>query len=152
MALLPNVTEHEDTESGGQGNRQNAAENAAQQSCADQHGNNDREGMKAHPVAHDLGRNDEAFEGLDETENSKDQERVQPILELDGGEDHCGNDRQNGAEIRDDAQGAGEDPQNDGVIEAEAEKADSEQDPDTKRDDNLAAKENDEIVVDGIDA
>lgn len=148
---FPDVAEHEDAKSGGEGDGENTADDAAHESGADHDRDDDGERMKADAVAHDLGRDDEAFEHLNESEEGDDEQGMEPIAKLNDREDDGGDDTDDDSEKGNDAEQTGSHPEEEGVIEADEHKADGEENAIGEGDEDLATEKENEVIVDRLD-
>ena len=78
----PDVPEHENTKGGSEWNRENAASDSAEKSGSDHHRDDDRQRMQANAIAHDFRGNNESFEKLNDREDANDDQRMEPVAEL----------------------------------------------------------------------
>src|SRR5437016_14558597 len=100
--FFPDVTEEHDPQGGGDGDRQNAAQQSTEQGYSDHHSDDDHDRMQADPIAHDLRRVEKAFQRLHDGEHDGYQQWMQPVAVLHYRQDESQDAGDDGADERDD--------------------------------------------------
>src|ERR1035437_2378540 len=151
VPLFPDVAEHDHAERGGERDGKNAAENAAEQRRSCHHRDDDDERMQTHAVAHDFGRDDEAFKRLHHGEHGEHQGGMLPVAVLHERQRERGNANHNRAEKRNHREKHRRKAKQKRVVHTDDEKAGRVKHRIANRHQNLPAKKCDEILLDGIE-
>src|SRR6185503_14969293 len=146
----PDVAEHDGAASGSERNRQDAPQDASQQRGAQHEGDDDGQRVQSDTVAHDLGLNDEPFQGLHDREDRKHTDRTLPSGILSESDDERRGASGNGAEEGNHGQHRGHHAEQNRVGEPDNQKANGVQDAVANGDEHLAAKEDNEAVIAGF--
>src|ERR1043166_5463865 len=104
--------------------------------------------MQSDTIADDARGNDEALVQINNSKNQQHHDRMNPVAELHGGQGERRNQADDGAQIRNDAQHSGHHPQQQGVVQPQEKKSQGQKCARTQRHQNLAAKENNQTIVD----
>ena len=104
--------------------------------------------MQPDAVAHDLRRDDQSLDALHDGEHHQHQQRMPPVLELHRGQQQGRSARDHRAEKRDHRQQRGHDAEQKGVVQTNGKKTNRVEHAVARRDEQLAAKKCDQVVVD----
>ena len=148
---VPEVALEEDFDRGGEGNGEEGSEESTEDEAPSEDRDDDGEGVEADGFADDLGGDEDTIYVIGQDKDGCYNEGVGPITKLGGRDDDGGDVADHHSQVGDEAEDADHESDQDGKLESHSEECDGYHNPIYKADNELSAKEADEVGVDFAD-